>query len=39
MVVAADIYSNDQLIVTKGTRLDERMITRLRFYNIWIICV
>ena len=36
MVVAADIYStNDQLIVTKGTRLDERMITRLRFYNIY----
>lgn len=36
MTVAADIYtSNDQLIVTKGTKLDERMITRLRFYNIY----
>jgi putative nucleotidyltransferase with HDIG domain len=36
MVVAADVYSaNDQLILTKGTRLDERMITRLRFYNIY----
>lgn len=36
MVVAADIYSfNDQLIIAKGTRLDERMITRLRFYNIY----
>lgn len=36
MIVAADIYSsNDQLIITKGTRLDERMITRLRFYNIY----
>lgn len=36
MVVAADIYtSNDQLIITKGTKLDERMITRLRFYNIY----
>lgn len=36
MVVAADIYSsNDQLIITKGTRLDERMITRIRFYNIY----
>lgn len=36
MVVATDIYSsNDQLIITKGTKLDERMITRLRFYNIY----
>lgn len=36
MVVAADIYtSNDQLIITKGTKLDERMITKLRFYNIY----
>lgn len=36
MVVAADIYSSsDQLIITKGTKLDERMITRLRFYNIY----
>ncbi|HPU63401.1 MAG TPA: HD domain-containing protein [Mobilitalea sp.] len=35
MIVAADVYtSNDQLIITKGTRLDERMITKLRFYNI-----
>lgn len=36
MVVAADIYtSSDQLIIVKGTKLDERMITRLRFYNIY----
>ncbi len=36
MVVATDIYTaNNQLILTKGTRLDERMITRLRFYNIY----
>ena len=36
MIVAADIYSSsDQLIITKGTKLDERMITRLRFYNIY----
>jgi len=36
MVVAADVYSsNDQLIITKGTILDDRMITKLRFYNIY----
>ncbi len=36
MKVAADIYSsNNQLIITKNTILDERMITRLRFYNIY----
>jgi putative nucleotidyltransferase with HDIG domain len=36
MTVANDIYSsNDQLIITKGTILDDRMITRLRFYNIY----
>lgn len=36
MVVATDVYSStDQLIVTKGTKLDERMITRLRFYDIY----
>lgn len=36
MVVASDVYtSNNQLILTKGTVLDERMITRLRFYNIY----
>ncbi len=36
MTVANDIYtSNDQLIITKGTRLDDRMITKLRFYNIY----
>lgn len=35
MIVAADVYSsNDQLILTKGTKLDDRMITKLRFYNI-----
>lgn len=36
MIVAADIYSSsDQLIITKGTKLDDRMITRLRFYHIY----
>lgn len=36
MLVAMDVYtSNNQLIITKGTKLDERMITRLRFYNIY----
>lgn len=35
MVVASDIYTGNQLIITKGTKLDERMITRLRFYNIF----
>ncbi len=36
MIIASDIYtSSDQLVLTKGTRLDERMITRLRFYNIY----
>ncbi len=36
MKVASDIYtSNNQLIIPKDTVLDERMITRLRFYNIY----
>ncbi|MDF2513494.1 MAG: hypothetical protein K0S04_3360 [Herbinix sp.] len=36
MMVANDVYSpTDQLIITKGTVLDDRMITRLRFYNIY----
>lgn len=36
MTVANDVYtSNDQLIIPKGTELDDRMITRLRFYNIY----
>ncbi|MDD3172796.1 MAG: HD-GYP domain-containing protein [Herbinix sp.] len=36
MIVASDIFTtNNQLIITKGTILDERMITRLRFYNIY----
>ncbi len=36
MKVASDIYSSkNQLIITKNTILDERMITRLRFYNIY----
>jgi putative nucleotidyltransferase with HDIG domain len=36
MVVASDVYTaGNQLIITKGTILDERMITRLRFYNIY----
>lgn len=36
MVVATDVFSsNNQLIITKGTRLDDRTITRLRFYSIY----
>jgi len=36
MTVASDIFSaNNQLIIPKGTLLDERIITRLRFYNIY----
>lgn len=36
MIVAADIYSsNDQLLISKGTKLDDRMITKLRFYNVY----
>ncbi len=36
MTVASDVYSSgNQLIITKGTILDDRMITRLRFYNIY----
>lgn len=36
MKVASDIYNlNNQMIIPKGTILDERMITRLRFYNIY----
>jgi putative nucleotidyltransferase with HDIG domain len=36
MKVASDVYtSNNQLIIPKETILDERMITRLRFYNIY----
>lgn len=36
MIVAIDVYSSaDQLIIAKGTVLDDRMITRLRFYNIY----
>ncbi len=36
MVVASDIYtSNNQLIIPKDTVLDERVIVRLRFYNIY----
>jgi putative nucleotidyltransferase with HDIG domain len=36
MTVAMDVFtSNNQLIIPKGTMLDERMITRLRFYNIY----
>lgn len=36
MVVASDIYTpSSQLIITKDTKLDERIITKLRFYNIY----
>ncbi len=36
MKVAADIFSsNNQMIIPSGTVLDERVITRLRYYNIY----
>jgi putative nucleotidyltransferase with HDIG domain len=36
MKVASDIYtSNNQLIIPKNTILDGKMISRLRFYNIY----
>lgn len=36
MVVTSDVYSdNNQLIIARGTTLDDRMITKLRFYNIY----
>lgn len=36
MVVASDVYNmSNQLIIPMGTILDERTITRLRFYNIY----
>lgn len=35
MVVAADVYTyNDQLAIAAGTILNERMITKLRFYHV-----
>jgi uncharacterized domain HDIG len=38
MVVATDVYNSiDQLLVPKGTELDDRILTRLKYYNIeWI---
>lgn len=36
MTVASDVFNtNNQLVITKGTVLDDRLITRLRFYNIY----
>lgn len=36
MIVASDIFTtSDQLIINKGTQLDERTIMKLRFYNIY----
>jgi len=36
MIVANDIYTmNNQLIITKGTELNEKVITKLRFYSIY----
>lgn len=36
MTVANDIFNtSNQLIINKGTVLDDRMITKLRFYNIF----
>ncbi len=36
MIVAVDIFTtSDQLIIKRGVILDERMITKLRFYNIY----
>ena len=38
MVVATDIYNSiDQLLVPKGTELNDKILTRLRYYNIhWV---
>lgn len=36
MIVANDIYTTgNQLIITRGTELNEKVITKLRFYNIF----
>lgn len=36
MIVASDIYTaTNQLIITKDTVLDDRLITRLKYYNIY----
>lgn len=36
MVVASNVYNmNNQLVITKGSILSDRIITRLRFYNIY----
>lgn len=36
MIVAKDIYTyNNLLIISKGTVLDDRIITRLKFYSIY----
>lgn len=35
MITAEDVYSyNNQMIMTKGTVLDDKMITRLEFYSV-----
>lgn len=40
MVVATDVYNSiDQLLVPKGTELNDRILTRLRYYNIQMISV
>ena len=35
MIVADDVYTfNNQLIISAGTSLTDKMITRLKFYSI-----
>lgn len=36
MIISSDIYTaNNQLVIARGAVLDDRMITKLRFYNIY----
>ena len=40
MVVAEDVYTfNNQLIIAAGTTLDDKMITRMKFYSVATIVI
>ena len=40
MVVAEDVYTfNNQMIIAAGTTLDDKMITRMKFYSVATIIV
>ena len=40
MVVAEDVYTfNNQMIISAGTVLDDKMITRMKFYSVATIIV